>query len=440
MSRAVIVGAGVIGLSCAWAAQRRGWQVTIVDRDFEGDRTSHGNAGGIAVTECIPLSLAGMGLKPLRWLFDPLGPLSIRLRHAPRLLPWYLALNKVASPGNFARIADALAALNRRSLSDFETMLADIGLAAQLHKRGALAVYETDAAFRNDQVSWDFKRQRGVRWRSVDAAELRRLEPGLAPVFERAVMLEDWAHIDDPKRVVDFLRARVLRKGGEFVLGEAGRIELQESGRAGVQLKDRRTISADKLIIAAGAWSARLSGTVGDRALLESERGYNTTLPRTVGRLNREVIFAEKMFVATPLAIGLRIGGAAEFAGLDAPANFKRSDALMALARRYLPDLDESGAQKWMGNRPATPDSLPVIGISPRSPNLLYAFGHGHLGLTQSATTAQLVSDLLESKCPGIDMAPYSISRFTQRRGMTRFFPAGSKDGSSESHTECKQS
>jgi len=428
MRHLVVVGAGIIGLSCAWAARKRGFTVTVVDRDFEGDRASHGNAGGIAVSECVPLSLAGMGLKPLRWLLDPLGPLAIRPGHAPHLLPWYLALRKVGDPGNYARIGDALASLNRLCLADFEAMLGDLDLSGDLHKRGALTVYETDAAYADDRASWQFKRERGVRWRPVDLAELRELEPGLAPVFRHAVMLEDWAHIDDPKRIVDVLRQTLRERGVEFVRGEAARIEggaggsaaagalgsgsPSASGSAAVHTTDGRRVTGDKVLVAAGAWSARLAGTVGDRALVESERGYNTTLPRSVGRLNREVIFAERMFVATPLAIGLRIGGAAEFAGLEAAPNFKRSDALLRLARRYLPDLQDADARQWMGNRPTTPDSLPVLGLSPRHPDVLYAFGHGHLGLTQSATTAALIAQLLVNERPTVDLAPFTIARF----------------------------
>lgn len=412
MPHLVVVGAGVVGLSCAWAAQRRGWKVTIIDRDFEGDRASHGNAGGIAVSECVPLCLQGLGLKPLRWLLDPLGPLTIRPAHALHLLPWYRALRKVGQPERYRQIGDALAHLNRRALVDFQRMLADLGLAGDLHQRGALTVYETEDAFQNDQASWQFKADRGVRWRPVSMEELRELEPGLTSVFKRAVLLEDWAHIDDPKRVVERLREHVHARGAELIRGDAMRLMPAEPARARVQLSSGDMVSGDRILVATGAWSARLAETIGDRALLESERGYNTTLPNSATKLNREVIFAERMFVATPLAIGLRIGGAAEFAGLAAPANFQRSDALLALARRYLPNLDEQGAQRWMGNRPTTPDSLPVVGVSPKSARVLYAFGHGHLGLTQSATTAELIGDLLEDRRASLDLTPYSIERF----------------------------
>jgi D-amino-acid dehydrogenase len=412
VTHAIVVGAGIVGLSCAWAAQRRDVKVTLVDRDFEGDRTSHGNAGGIAVTECVPLSLAGLGLKPIKWLLDPLGPLSVRATHAPRMLLWFLALRRVAEPARYNAIARALAALNDRSLRDFESLMHAIGLGAELHRRGALTVYETSAAWRADAAEWTLKQSLGVRWRAVDAGEIRALEPGLAPVFQCGVVLEDWVHVSDPKRVVETLCEHVLSRGAERVQGSAVSLRKTSSGSVEVELDGGRSLAADKVVVAAGAWSARLAQTLGDRALLESERGYNTTLPRSAQRLTREVIFAERKFVATPLAIGLRIGGAAEFAGLEAPANYQRSEALLKLARRFLLDLDEQDAKQWMGHRPATPDSLPVIGPSSHTDAVLYAFGHGHLGLTQAATTGELIGDLLSGAKTPLDIAPYSISRF----------------------------
>lgn len=412
MKPVIVVGGGIVGLCCAWAAQKRGFRVTVVDRDFEGDRASHGNAGGIAVSECIPLSLSGLGLTPIKWLLDPLGPLAIRASHAPSMLPWFMALRRVAQPARYQAIARALAALNDRALADFESLMGSLGLGAELHKRGALTVYETQAAWRADAAEWALKRSLGVRWRAVDAGELRQLEPGLAPVFQQAVMLEDWAHVDDPKRIVTALREHVVRQGAQCVQGTAISLRAESTNFAEVELEGGRRLSADKVVVATGAWSARLAAQLGDRVLLESERGYNTTLPRSATRLTREVIFAERKFVATPLAIGLRIGGAAEFSGLDAPANYRRSQALLQLARRYLPDLDEGGARQWMGHRPATPDSLPVIGPSKRTESVIYAFGHGHLGLTQAATTSGLVADLLAGAKPALDLKPYSITRF----------------------------
>jgi D-amino-acid dehydrogenase len=407
-----VVGAGIVGLCCAWSARQRGWDVTLIDRDFEGDRASHGNAGGIAVSECLPLRLSGLGLKPLRWLIDPLGPLSIRIGHAPALFPWWRALRKVSEPHHYQRIALALAALNRSCLTDFEALLSDLGMRSALHREGALAVYESEAGFAKDGADWELKRQLGMRFQVLGQDALAALEPGLLPVFPRGVLLEDWAHVDDPFAIVVALRERAKAQGAELVTGEVRALDLAATDRPAAILSDGRRIERDRLVVSAGAWSALLARSAGDRVLLESERGYNTTLPASAGLLRREVIFAERQFVATPLSLGLRIGGAAEFAGLHAPPNYRRSRALLELGRRYLRDLDERGAREWMGQRPTTPDSLPVIGPSKVSDHLLYAFGHGHLGLTQAATTGEMIGALLAGDPPHVALDPYSIGRF----------------------------
>lgn len=412
MPQLVIIGAGIVGLSCAWQAQLNGWSVTVIDSDFEGDRTSHGNAGGIAITECIPLNLAGMGLKPIKWLIDPLGPLSIRPSHLLHLLPWYLGLRKVSKPENFAQITQALAHLNNLSLPAFKNMLSDIGLENEIHYRGALTVYEKESTYKSEAKDWSVKKDLGVQFHEVDQKEVLALEPNLSDKFEMGVMLDDWAHINDPKKIVSTLRETILARGAEFITGQAVSLNTSKAGQAGVTLKSGQIIYGDKVLVAAGAWSKILAETIGDHVLLESERGYNTTLPKSSHLLSREVIFAEKMFVATPLSVGLRIGGAAEFAGLNAEPNYQRSDALLELARNYIHELNESDPKKWMGNRPSTCDSLPVIGPSPSDSRIFYAFGHGHLGLTQSASTAQLLFSLMNNETALIDPTPYLISRF----------------------------
>ncbi|MDR5781813.1 FAD-dependent oxidoreductase [Caballeronia sp. LZ065] len=404
----VVIGAGVIGLACAWAALRDGARVTIVDRDFEGDRASHGNAGGIAVSESTPIAVHGMVSKALKWLMDPLGPLAVDWKHLPKALPWFMAFRRAAEPERYQAVSHALALLNNRVYDDILPMFDDIGATAMHYRRGALTVYETDEAFAADQDEWAFKRELGARWHALNAQQVRECEPALAPVFKHGVFLDDWSHIGDPRRIVTLLRERVRALGARFVTGVARAVEAPGS----VALDDGTRVSGRRIVVAAGAWSEALARSIGDRVLLESERGYNATLPRHGIALNREVIFAERKFVATPLDVGMRIGGAAEFAGLDAPPNYRRSDALLTLGKRFLPGIDDTGAARWMGHRPATPDSLPVIGVSPRVPSVVYAFGHGHLGLTQSATTAALVADVLAGRTPRVPLAPYSIARF----------------------------
>jgi D-amino-acid dehydrogenase len=407
MSRVLVIGTGIVGLSCARSLLADGHQVTMIDRDPAGDKASFGNAGGIGVTEVIPASVPGLAWKVPRWLFDPLGPLSLRLPHLPRLIPWLWRFLRSGTWPEVERLADALAGLANRTFDDLLPLLAELDLADNLHRVGALWVYETEAGFQADGRYHDIRRRHGILCEEISAETAREMEPALSDSVRYAVFTPQWSHVSDPKRIVDRLRTHLESRGVTISAGEVTGLETNQ-----VSTADGRTIPFDMLVVAAGAWSGRLARLVGDRALIESERGYNTTLPNPNVTLSREVIFAERQFVATPLEIGLRIGGAAEFAGLEAPAKFARCDALAELARRYLPGLNTAGGTRWMGHRPTTPDSLPVIGRSPRCSNVFYAFGHSHTGLTFGPTTGRLVAELIASRPPSVDLAPFSIKRF----------------------------
>ena len=406
----VVVGAGIVGLSCAFWLARTGRRVTVVDRDPAGDKASFGNAGAIAVTEVAPAAAPGLIWRIPGWLFDPLGPLSIRPAHAPRMIPWFRHFLRAGTPKEMQRVAALLAALNARAHDDIVALLAAIGLQDDLHCKGALSVYETQVGFERDAGEWALRARHGIRCEVMEGDAARAIEPALGPLVRKAVLTPQWSYVSDPRRTVDRLREFLARSGVGFVTSDVTAIERGE--RPGLRLADGTRLTGDALVVAAGAWSARLAASLGDRVLLESERGYSVTIPDPPVALRQQLIFAERKFVATPLAIGLRIGGAAEFAGLSAPANHARAQALLRSARRYLPDLPAEGGTAWMGQRPSTPDSLPVIGPSPRHGRVFYAFGHGHLGLTQSSTTGRLISDLVAGRAPPLDLSPFGVGRF----------------------------
>ncbi len=261
--------------------------------------------------------------------------------------------------------------------------------------------------FRADQAEWALKRRHGVACQEMTGDEARTLEPALGANIRHGVLVPDWWQVTDPREVWAGVMDAVVARSGVVMRGDV----VGFNGGA-LHFATGEKPAFDTVVVAAGAWSAELAARVGDHASLESERGYNTTLPRPGVTLGRQVTFGEHKFVASPLSAGLRIGGAAEFAGLRAPANYARSGVLLALARRYLPGLSGEGGTVWMGNRPTTPDSLPVIGRSPRQGKIVYAFGHGHLGLTQAATTGRLVADIVAARDSGMDLTPYSIARF----------------------------
>ncbi len=403
----VVIGAGIIGLSCARAILGEGHAVTVIDRDPAGDKASFGNAGGIGITEILPAAAPGVIWQVPKWLADPLGPLSLRPAHLPSLMPWLVRFLRTGTKTEVARIAAVMAGLLAPVYDDMLPLLDELALSADLHRVGALWIYDTEAGFERDAPAHALRRQHGIAVETISAAEAHRLEPALTQTTARAVVTPQWSHVSDPKRIVDRLRDILVAQGVAMraldVTGIDGQVVVTAQGAR---------IAFDHLIVAAGAWSGRIARLIGDPVLIESERGYNATLPSPGVTLSREVIFAQRQFVATPLAIGLRIGGAAEFAGLNAKPDYRRSDALVTLARRYLPDLDTRGALRWMGDRPTTPDSLPVIGRSPRRSDVVYAFGHGHVGLTLGPTTGRLVADIVTGRTAPLDLSPFSIARF----------------------------
>jgi D-amino-acid dehydrogenase len=408
MARVAVVGAGIVGLACAFHLVADGHEVTVIDPAPDGDKCSWGNAGGIGVTEVAPAGVPGMWRKVPGWLLDPLGPLALRPAHLPRMLPWLRAFAAASRPARVERIAAALAALLGRVYGDLCPMLAAIGLAGDLHRVGALTVYRSLASLRADGAEWALKRRHGIGCEDVSGTAATTLEPALGPGIAAGVMTPAWSHVSDPKAIWAALLFHARRRGA--VVRAESVADLRTPGV--VRLASGAEVRSDAVVLAAGAWSATLARRAGDRVRLESERGYNVTIPAPGVALSREVIFAEQKFVATPLSVGLRIGGAAEFAGLTAPPNFARARRLERLGATYMPGLSLAGGTEWMGQRPATPDSIPVLGPSPRRPDIFCAFGHGHLGLTLAATTGRLIADLIGGRAPPIDLAPFSAERF----------------------------
>ena len=416
MARIVVIGGGIVGLACAHELAADGHAVSVLDRDPDGDKCSWGNAGGIGVSEVIPAASLTVLARVPRYLLDPLGPLAIRPAHLPALLPWLAGFVASARPASVARGAAALAALTARAHDDLVPLLTAIGLSDALVRAGALTVYRSRARFEGEAAEWALRGRLGVAWQALSGAEVRAMEPALGPAVACGVLVPGWSHVRDPRAVWAALLAALRARGVAVRRAEVADLDAD----ARVRTADGAQHAFDAVVVAAGAWSARLARRLGDRVLLASERGYNTTNAEPGVTLAREIIFAAEKFVAAPLAPGLRIGGAAEFAALDAPPNFVRARRLRSLAKRYLPGLSDALGTEWMGQRPATPDSLPVIGLSPAAPRIAYAFGHGHLGLTLAATTARLIADRLAGRPALLDLAPYSIARFAAAPARSR--------------------
>lgn len=411
MTQIVIIGAGIVGIAAAARLAEAGQRVTVVDRLGICEGTSSGNAGAFAFSDVLPLAQKGMLRHLPRWLADPEGPLSIPPAYLPALLPWLIRFWRAGRASVREPAIAAQGALMRLAEAEWMSLMDRSGTRAMLREDGSLELYEGDADFRASLAGWKERERLGIGFEHVDRAGLERLQPGLAAIFTQGTFVPGWKTIADPQWLGLALWDHASRHGARFQRGNVVSVGL-ESENPMLRLADGATLAPDTLIIAAGAWSHRLAGQFGDAVPLETERGYNTTLPSSAFDVRRQLIFSRHGFVVTPLDSGLRIGGAVELAGLERAPNYARSRAMLAKARRFLPGLDPAGGREWMGYRPSLPDSLPVIGRSRASGRVLYAFGHGHLGLTQAAATARLVLDLVTGATPAIDLTPFSAQRF----------------------------
>jgi D-amino-acid dehydrogenase len=388
----LVIGGGIIGLACALRLQAAGQQVLLIERERLAAGASRGNAGALAFTDVLPLASPGILRQAPRWLLDPLGPLSLRARYVPAMLPWLWRFWRASQPARVAASTQAQAGLLDMSAAEWPALLRLAGAAAQVREGGNLHLYDSEAQWRASQGGWAQRAEYGIAFQNLVGVEaLAALQPGLNSALRHGVFVPHWQTVDDPLRLCRSLASAFLARGGRMARAE-GQALLRESRGLMLQLGDGSLLLAQRVLLCAGPWSHRLAASLGERFPLETERGYNTTLPPGAFALRRQLTFPGHGFVVTPIAGGVRVGGAVEFAGLQAPPNYARADAMLAQARRFLPGLRTEGGTQWMGCRPSLPDSLPVIGPSPADDRLFYAFGHGHLGLTQAAATARLAT------------------------------------------------
>ena len=408
----VVIGAGIVGVSIAHRLRMRGHEVLVLERSAVAAQASRGNAGGFAFSDILPLASPGILKQVPRWLLDPLGPLALRPAYLPAILPWLWRFLKASRPEAFAGSLRAQAAMMQLAEPATGRLLEAAGAISQLRSAGNLHLYESRARWEASLPGWALREAHGVTVEHLHGRDaIARYQPGLDAGLVAASFVPGWKNIDDPLVLVRTIAASFEAKGGQIRRADVRGLE-PGTESIGVMLDGGYRIAAGRVVVAAGAWSHRIAASIGDRIPLETERGYNTTLPPGAFALESQLSFPDHGFVVSPIAGGVRVGGAVELGGLVAPPSWRRADALLAKAKRFMPTLDTKEGVQWMGFRPSLPDSLPVVGVAPADSRVLYAFGHGHLGLTQAAATAELVADLVDGEAPGIDLSPFDPKRF----------------------------
>ena len=408
----LVIGAGIVGVAIALRLQQDRRSVLLIDRECVAAQASRGNAGALAFSDILPLASPGIMRKAPRWLLDPLGPLAIRPGYLPHIAPWLFRFWRASRRDRVRVSTAAQAAMMDLSAAETPLLLEGAGAGHMLRSDGVLHLYEGEAELQATLPGWQARSDHGIAFTHLHGARaIAEMQPGLSPALVAATFVPGWMTVSDPLRVTETLARAFERLGGRIRRADAVALAPGTDGIA-VQMRGGQTLGARRVVVAAGAWSHHLARTLLDRIPLETERGYNTTLPADAFDLKRQLTFDGHGFVVTRLACGVRVGGAVEFAGLDAPPNFARAATLLAKARRFMPGLRTDGGVEWMGFRPSLPDSLPAIGPATADDRVVYAFGHGHLGLTQAAATARLVADIVAGRPPPLDLMPFRPQRF----------------------------
>jgi D-amino-acid dehydrogenase len=407
----VIIGAGIIGTALAYDLQRRGRQVVLVDRDAPGRGASYGNMASIAVTEFMPASRPSVWKQIPGWMLDPEGPVRVRPSYMPRLVPWFLRFIAASRPSKLRALEQQGAVLCKRVHQDLDALLGDVGLKGEMTEEGCLSLYADQAEFRADRDHIEILERFGFEHHVLTGAQARELEPELSADIGMAVLFPENRSLRDPYLLVAKLAERFTARGGRIERGDVVGFERSDAVH-GVILSDGRRIEAAEVVIAAGAFSGRLSAMLGEPIPLETERGYHTQIMSPAISMRHSIIWPARAFMVTPTAGGIRVGGTVEMAGLDAAPDYRRSKITVRRAQTALPNLKCEDFTEWMGHRPALPDTVPVMSASAKTKGVYYATGHGHLGVTYAATTARLMGDLITGVEPPVHMKPYRVDRF----------------------------
>ncbi len=413
--RVAVIGAGVVGLACAATLTQRGHQVRWIDPDPPGQGCSGGNAGLFSLSSFVPLALPGAWAKAPGWLTDPQGPLTIRPAYLPRVLPWLWQLHRSSRLDRVVASADAMHTLLAPTWDAWLPLAQWAGASALIRRDGWAAAYRSKMALDGDALGWRLRTERGIRIDTLTGGSVREFDPNLSPAITHLLHLPDQGHCLDPLGLCQALARAVLAHGADApVPGRALSFEVRD-GRIAQVHTERGAIDVDAVVVAAGAFSGPLAAQLGVRVPLDTERGYHVTLKSPSMMPRVPLLEAAGKWFATPMTAGLRLAGTVEFAGLDAPPDWRRAEALLDQLPNLLPQLSHSAvghADRWMGRRPSLPDSRPVIGRSPRFANAVLAFGHAHVGLTSAAMTGRLVAQLLTGERPSIDLSPFAPDRF----------------------------
>ncbi len=411
MSKVAIIGAGIVGVSTALWLLREGNEVVLIDRGAPGDGTSYGNAGVLASCSIVPVTGPGLIAKAPRMLLDPNEPLYLKWGYLPRLVPFLRRYLAHANAADAQRIAAGLALVVPDSLAEHRALAAGTGAEHFIEPSDYSFGYRDRAHFESDAFAWQIRKAHGFDWEILEGAQVQAYDPALGTSIGTLVRVGEHGHIKDPGAYVKALAAHAETLGARFVRGTAEDVVRDNGAATGVRV-DGETIAADRVVVATGVWSRPLAKTLGIDVPLESERGYHMELFEPSVMPRAPTMVASGKFVATPMDGRIRLAGIIEFGGLEAAPSRAPFALLEKSIRAAMPGLTWGETREWMGHRPATADSLPLVGPVPNLAGAFLGFGHHHIGLTSGPKTGRLLSQLIAGQRLNVDISPLAPSRF----------------------------
>ena len=404
-----IVGAGIQGISIALFLQKKGFSVTIFDRDEPGSpAASYGNAGHFSPYASVPINRPDVLSDVPAMLLSSTGPLALKWNYVPKMVPWFLKFIRNCTTKKMMHTAKNMHQILDLALPAYDELFDDIELEGLVEKKGILYIWN-DQNLKSRKLEINVRNELGVDQQEVTPKEIHDLEPNIKPIYHGGVYYQYGRHARNPKKILLKLYDLFLKKGGKFLKMNIKDINFDDEKP--VIKTETQSFLFDKIVIACGSFSKKLTDNLDEKIPLDTERGYHVHFKDCDHLLSRPVIFQNRGFGITPMEQGLRVVGTVEFGGLDNPLSKSRVINLIKNAKYMMGDLPEH-EDEWLGFRPTLPDYLPVIGPSKKYKNIFYCFGHHHLGWTLGPISGKIVSGMIAEENTNLDLKPYSSLRF----------------------------
>tara|TARA_B100002003_G_scaffold172599_1_gene160557 strand:- start:1890 stop:3134 length:1245 start_codon:yes stop_codon:yes gene_type:complete len=404
-----VIGAGIQGVCNALFLQKKGFNVTLFDRDEPGGNSaSYGNAGHFSPYASVPLNRPDVITDVPAMLASSRGPLAIKWNYVHKMIPWFLRFLLNCSEQKMMHTAKNMHQILDLALPAFEELFEEIELNGLVENKGIIYVWN-DQNLKSRELEIKIRKELGVKQQLLSPKDIHDLEPNIKPFYHGGVFYDYARHARNPKKILLKLFDNFIKKGGKFIKLNIKDINFDDN-KPVVQSDVQRFIF-DKLVITCGAFSKRLTDKLHENIPMDTERGYHVHFKGFDHLISRPVVYANKGFAMTPMEQGLRVVGTVEFGGLDNPLSKSRIKNLIMNAKDMLDELPEH-EDEWLGFRPTLPDYLPVLGPSKNYKNVFYSFGHHHLGWTLGAVSGKIISKMIANESTNLNLSAYSSSRF----------------------------